>query len=576
MRLNTFHIVLLLFFLIGCKKDAQVLPKKYPYIVMRTVNIDEFGVEFKAEVQELGNSPIISYGFKWIKGSDSFSKEINNELGIGDFSLKVTSDLIKDESYTVRPFVRTKDYLVYGNQLSFKSKGSKAPKISSFEPNKGNSGDTVIIYGENFSVLKSRINVTLGTDIVDVISTDFNEIKFVVPQTLSISGDVPIYVKSGEKLIQSNDLFSINGQRISDFNPKEGMIGETEVEISGRGFNPTKTTVWFGDYKAEILNISETSIKVRLPYYMNTGMNLVKVDIDGRKAISSSSFQVKSRWTKLNDFPGTPRLSGACKVIGNYAYLLTDDFWRWDLINNKWEKLDNFPGKKRYDAVIFEINGELYYGLGLLNYEGLTDFWKYNIQTNTWTQLNNFPGEGRCGSPHFSLNNKGYLIGGYYTTIAGDSNDVWQYEPSSDKWTKLGNSTAAYLLDGRDVFFQTSDRAYIVPITFRYTAAMVIYEFDPNAADFLVSQSISLPNSLQDDSFPAFVLDNNLYILSTYNCVFWKYDFSNSSWTRLENFPGGSRLYTNSFSYNGAAFVLMGSRLGSDVTSPDIWTYVPR
>lgn len=592
MRAINVYILLFLLLATGCEQDAKVQPKKYPFVIMKEINTNENGAEFIAEVQHLGNSTILTYGFIWSSNPDfqysySYSNMNEHEITIGDYSLKVTSDLKKDVTYNVRPFIQTEDYLVYGSSLSFISEGSNLPGISYFKPKNGNYGDTIVIYGENFSILKSRVSVSLGTDIANVISTDFNEIKFVVPQKLSISGEVPLYVKSGEDLMQSNELFSIDGHRITDYNPKEGIIGETEVEITGNGFDPIKIVVWFGDNKAQILDASETKIKVKLPFSMETGSKLIKVDIDGKMAITDNTFQIKSRWMRLKDFPGEPRVWGSFTIVDNFCYLLAGkkdhaywdselkDFWRYNFSNDQWENIGNFPGIKRSCTVSFTLGGEIYFGFGISIFTRLADFWKYNIQTNTWTQLNDFPGNARYDVIYYTLHNKAYIIGGAGISV---SPDVWQYEPDSDKWTKLGSIPIAYL-DSRAAFYQTNDKAYLLPIFSRPTEDIMIYEFNPsNTSSFLVPQNISLPETIGGDRLPAFVLDGQLYVLGNYGnkeAVFWKYDFSIGKWTRLEDFPGGCRLFTSYFSNDGLCYILFGSLLGFSEASPDIWTYNP-
>lgn len=576
---------MLLFLLLttSCEKDAKVQPRRYPFVIMKEIKTTESGAEFYAEIEDLGTSPILTCGFLWSNSPDfrynQYSFGVERENAARSFSLQVNSDLRKDTSYTVRPFIQTKDFLVYGNSMAFKSTGSLPPKIICFEPLKGDNGDTIVISGENFSVSKSRVKVLFGQDVATIISTSFNEIKVALPQRLSLAGKVPVSVKSGEYQIEASERFTIVGHEVNDFTPKEGIIGETAVEITGKGFDNTRSVVWFGDNKADIINISETRIVAKLPFSMKTGSVSIKVDIGGKKAVSDSTFTVKSRWKRLKDFPGEPRVLGSVEVAGNYCYLLAGvknhsawnsevkDFWRYDVSNDQWLKLADFPGTKRSNAASFIINGEIYFGLGVNMYARLSDFWKYNIQTDTWTQLKNFPGSPRYDAIHYTLNSKGYIVGGY----SGDPNsDVWQYEPVSDTWTKLYNVYSSYL-DSRSPFCQNVDKAYLIP-----RAYATLYEFSPG--EFLTGASVSLPATIYGDYLPAFILNGKFYILSNYNntnAVFWNYDFPSNKWTRLEDFPGGCRLFNSYYSLNGSVYIMFGSKLGYSESSPDIWVYNP-
>ena len=53
--------------------------------------------------------------------------------------------------------------MVYGTDVEFISLGSKSPKIFSFEPVTGSWGDTIVIYGTNFSFVKDENIVKLGS-----------------------------------------------------------------------------------------------------------------------------------------------------------------------------------------------------------------------------------------------------------------------------------------------------------------------------------------------------------------------------------------------------------------------------
>lgn len=600
MRYIKFLILfIILFSLLNCEKESKVLPKKYPYVVMKKVTTSEKGVNFIAEITDLGNVRLLSHGFIWNINNDqnfanSFSKSLDLEIGLGEFSLQANSDLIKGATYWVRPFVRNELLTVYGNMLTFKCLGSSLPDIHDFNPKNGDSGDTIIISGANFSLQKSRIQVTLGSDIADVISTDFAEIKFRVPQKLTRSGEVVLSVKSGENSIKSDKLFSIDGHRITDFNPKEGIIGETEIEIDGTGFGANSgKIVRVGGYNAEILQESGTKITIRLPYSMNAGNMLIEVEINGKIATSSNPILIKSRWTKRNDFPGIAHSGGYFSVIDNFGYLIggnktqgygngyIKEFWKYDLLNDLWIRLNDFPGKERSLAVGFTINNEIYYGLGINYFSRLYDFWKCNIQTGIWTQLKDFSGTHTYDAFFFTLNNKGYVIGG--NVGISDSRVIWEYEPASDKWTSIGSVplSIARIVDGRDGFFQTIDKAYILPVTFSETDKYFLYEFSPNFPGFFVPVC-EYPLNYIHNRFSCFSINQSLFIGDDFSVLmtrpdFWKYNLLTKEWTRIESLPGTKRTYTNSFSYNGLGYVMFGQygSYGNGPSLPEIWTYDP-
>ena len=72
-----------------------------------------------------------------------------------NFSLKNNTE------YFVRAYLITDNVIVYGNMLSFNSKGSLGPNLLNIEPNNGVWGDTIQIKGKNFSYVNASNKVTL-------------------------------------------------------------------------------------------------------------------------------------------------------------------------------------------------------------------------------------------------------------------------------------------------------------------------------------------------------------------------------------------------------------------------------
>lgn len=62
------------------------------------------------------------------------------------------------------------------------------------------------------------------------------------------------------------------------------------------------------------------------------------------------------QWTRLADFPGTPRASANAFSIGHKAYVcfgrsgpstgLLKDVWEYDAITDTWTQKADFPGKR--------------------------------------------------------------------------------------------------------------------------------------------------------------------------------------------------------------------------------------
>lgn len=110
--------------------DNHEFPKT-PYPNVRTLSVTEIsssGATFTAEVTNSENSSILSHGFIWSLWADR-NPEIgpNDSINLGNtgegiFSYHLNSGLIINKEYYVRAFAKTKDYIVFGEEVSFISK----------------------------------------------------------------------------------------------------------------------------------------------------------------------------------------------------------------------------------------------------------------------------------------------------------------------------------------------------------------------------------------------------------------------------------------------------------------------
>ena len=137
--------------------DNYEFPKSpYPRIeTLPVVNISETGVTFQGNITQLGQKEITNRGFVWgLEKNLSIDSEDKIQLGPaqarGNFEANVKSGLSKGKTYFVRAFVATSDYFVYGEAVSFTSKGSTPPLIKSFSPLEGTWGDTITVKGNFF------------------------------------------------------------------------------------------------------------------------------------------------------------------------------------------------------------------------------------------------------------------------------------------------------------------------------------------------------------------------------------------------------------------------------------------
>jgi N-acetylneuraminic acid mutarotase len=156
-------------------------------------------------------------------------------------------------------------------------------------------------------------------------------------------------------------------------------------------------------------------------------------------------------WTKKGDFTA-PRDQPIYFTIGEKGYMgtgnnppsaptNTKDFWEYDPNMDKWTLKAEVPALARCRSFSFVINGKGYLGGGEDNsIRKLNDFYEYDPTKNEWAKKANLT-ENIARSRGFSVNNLGYLIGGLIGTTGAEnsSNNVYQYNPSTDTWTSVSN-----------------------------------------------------------------------------------------------------------------------------------------
>ena len=101
------------------------------------------------------------------------------------------------------------------------------------------------------------------------------------------------------------------------------------------------------------------------------------------------------------------------------------------------------------DLCAFSINN-----FGYIIKTNTNEVWQYNQSTDTWLQKGNFPGTEKYNIPiAFSFEGKGYY--GLGKDVDSENlSDLWEYNPIDDSWIQLtdmpiGRSSATVFLIGR-------------------------------------------------------------------------------------------------------------------------------
>ncbi len=191
---KTALIALLFLFVVfmefGCDKD-EARERDHPQVRTNAVNnITPDGARFNGTIISGDAGSVTEYGFVWGTGEylslETSEKLIVQEIPDGNsFSYDITYALEPMREYKVRSYVKSGEYTVYGDAVTFVSLGSQSPLITGFEPQTATWGDTITIYGENFSFKQSSNVVLFGEVDARVMESTNERLRVLVPNILS-------------------------------------------------------------------------------------------------------------------------------------------------------------------------------------------------------------------------------------------------------------------------------------------------------------------------------------------------------------------------------------------------------
>lgn len=270
--LKNILLISLLGLFLGCDK-YEVTPRAYPRITTLPVTeITTEGARFNAEIIFRGDMEIINSGFVWGRFPNPV-KEKNDKWVSYDniqndkFSQLIETNLKKDINYNVRAFIETNDFIVYGWNVEFLSLGSRTPNSGRFAPEFGILKDTINIYGEEFSLVKSNNKVRFGNTISKVISSSSSLLQVIVPAELTEKKTL-ITVEIGRETLSFNQEFTL-------LEPKIINILDTEVEycdsvrimVSNFPLN-TLVKVHFLDQFTTAIRTGKDEIIAMIPHFL--------------------------------------------------------------------------------------------------------------------------------------------------------------------------------------------------------------------------------------------------------------------------------------------------------------------
>lgn len=274
----SFLIAIISILLFSCTKDDQ---HGFPGVTtLSNAEVYNDGAVIHATVSDENVAEIIDHGVTYymsknIKDENSYEKISQGLLTTNSFSVLIERNLVKNTEYTAKAFVVTKEKTIYGNEITFVSKGGKAPVINSFWPEKGFVGDTLLIRGKYFSSKNELNKVKFSNQSAEVFYSTDSLLKVIVP-AINESVTAIIKIEVGDLIVQSDKNFELSEPVIYNFFPEKIMPGEV-FYIKGKGLNTVNAVYKFNNIPWDmnyftLKSSSDTLLEVLTDKSAMTGM----------------------------------------------------------------------------------------------------------------------------------------------------------------------------------------------------------------------------------------------------------------------------------------------------------------
>jgi len=297
-------------------------------------------------------------------------------------------------------------------------------------------------------------------------------------------------------------------------------------------------------------------------------------------------------WSNGAQFEGAPRNGAVTFTINDRAYIGlgwngTDkfkDFWVYNPDNRSWSQIAQFPGVARYNAVAFAVNGKGYVGTGYDGTNRLKDFYEYNPASNTWTKKADFAGGERFNAVGMAIGDKGYIGTGFGiangTNFAANQKDFWEYNPSSDSWTRKASLFGSKRIGA--MAFAIGNAGYVVSGTDNSATLTDTEMYDPSTDAWTNMRSLT-NNSTDGYDYSgvarnygvSFVVNGKGYVTAgdgnKNDC--WEFNPEAGTWTQKTSFAGAARTYGVGFGLGNTGYVATGAN--GSIRLDDVWEFAP-
>jgi hypothetical protein len=367
------------------------------------------------------------------------------------------------------------NYYTYGNKFTLRQ-----VVINDVSPQVCHPPEMVVITGENFNPWPEGNVVRIGGVEAYVVSSTSTSINIRLPDGLSPgSNTVSVATINDTPVTWSGTIeIILTWQKLSDF-PANGRVGGSGFATGGKlyfGTGLAPDLYPMKDFWEYDPSTDSWTRKADFPALITYATGL-SVDGKGYFALGKlggNYYTTMVRYDPEYDFwvsvtanpgPGSSMDSPGFVIDGKAYIPAAGEMYMFDPLTMTWTR-KSYPAELGYmgGPAAFSINGKGYLGVGWVSQKNanVSDFYEYDPETDAWTKKASFPGTLRGSATSFSLpNGKGYVMMGYANELGLYLNDVWEYDPAENKWTRLDDFPgsprfgARAMVIGNDAYIMT-------------------------------------------------------------------------------------------------------------------------
>ena len=570
-RIKITFWILLFAVIYGCR-DAEVQPKRYSYLVTNEViDINASGVTFSAKITSgTENDVVVDYGFIWGDNDETKISLASSGKMTDHFSIRISSDLIENKSYTCRAYVITKRYTIYGNRVSFTALGCEPPVILDFYPKSGFDTEVITLKGKSFSH-NAKNNIVKINDLqAEVLLSTADSLTFRIPYS-TFTGEATITLTVTNKTTTAKSKLTILEHEIESISSNSGHSGNL-LTINGKHFlRSGDLSVDFGTYRAVIQTSSDNQIVVRVPIptnfvmvpsptnpLMNDLPTSISVSCGWKTKTHKDIFTIKRSWIRKTPTSFTLYPDFHAFEYNGKGYILDERTLKeYNPSEDKWytNSFSLFPPDKAdRNNVCIVSKGKLYVIGGIYTWGGdqSSEVWSFDFVENIWTRRNNIPFKF-SRAIFFNQDENWYLI-----TYSGQ---VWKCDLESEKYSRLNDFPEVFMTASS---FMANGNNYIATNGLTW-----LYDHEN---DYWIKKS-SNPFSMGYNyvEIIGFSYKNTGYIIDKGRDVY-RYDYENDNWILVSMYPGSYTTHKTAFLIENDVYIVVYSGLYGD-TYPYLFLY---